>query len=150
MKKLLSIIGFAIATLSMQSCATQLRIGANIGVQPYWGPAGYDHVEYYYLPDIEAYYYVTTHQFVFREGGNWIFAASLPPRWANYDLVHGYKVVINEPKPYLHFDEHRVKYAQYKNWNQHQEIIEERHSEPKYQYHWHDDGQHRDDRRDHH
>src|ERR1700722_15363691 len=81
----------------------QVSLQVNIGLQPVWGPVGYDHVEYYYMPDIDAYYYVPGHQYIYFEGGRWVFAAALPPR-LNYDVYKGYKVVINDPKPYLHND----------------------------------------------
>jgi hypothetical protein len=45
--------------------SAQVRVNINIGSQPVWGPVGYDHVDYYYLPDIETYYYVPTRQFVY-------------------------------------------------------------------------------------
>ncbi len=34
----------------------QVSINVNIGSPPLWGPTGYTHVQYYYLPDVEAYY----------------------------------------------------------------------------------------------
>ena len=30
-----------------------------------WGPGGYDHVDYYYMPDIDAFYKVPTRQFYY-------------------------------------------------------------------------------------
>ena len=36
----------------------QIKVNLNIGSQPAWGPTGYDRVDYYYLPDIDAYYNV--------------------------------------------------------------------------------------------
>ncbi len=47
------------------------------------------------MPDIEAYYNVSQHQFVYLDDGRWIFAAALPERCRDYDLYRGYKVVIN-------------------------------------------------------
>lgn len=64
-------------------------------------------MDYYYLPDIQAYYYVPQRQFIYQEGGRWVFAASLPDRCRSYDLYRGYKVVVNEPRPYLRNDVYR-------------------------------------------
>jgi hypothetical protein len=100
----------------------QVSINVNIGSQPLWGPVGYDYVDYYYLPDIEAYYYVPTRQFVYLNSGRWIFAANLPYRYRNYDLYNGYKVVIYGRNPYHHFHNHRVKYKGYRN-NHSQHVI---------------------------
>jgi len=137
---MLSVVIFS--ALSFQSKA-QVKIGVNIniGSQPEWGPVGYDHVDYYYLPDIESYYYVPTHQYVYLSGGRWIFAASLPARYASFNVYNSYKVVVNEPKPYLHFSRDRVVYAKYKGGNNRQVIIRDS-REDKYREHWHDNGRH--------
>jgi hypothetical protein len=131
MKKIILISLVAAGCLLSKPSAAQVSVNINIGAQPVWGPVGYDYVEYYYLPDIEAYYYVPRHQFVYLSDGRWIFATSLPSRYRSYDLYSGYKVVINEPKPYLHFTTHRVTYAKYKGNNGRQVIIRNS-NEPKY------------------
>lgn len=125
-------IAISIITASSVSIAmAQVNVNVNIGAQPLWGPAGYDVVEYYYLPDLQMYYYVPSHQFVYLSGGNWLFASSLPARYRSYDLYSGYKVVINEPKPYLQFATHKVKYGNYKGAKGKQVIIRDS-KEPKY------------------
>lgn len=108
----------------------RFNLNVNIGSQPTWGPVGYDHVEYYYLPDIEAYYYVPRHQFVYMSGGRWIFSTSLPPRYRNYDLYNGYKVVVNEPNAYRNFNRDRSRYSNYRG--RHDQVIIRNSDEPKY------------------
>ncbi|MBN8836060.1 MAG: hypothetical protein J0I09_02275 [Sphingobacteriia bacterium] len=122
----------------------QVRVGinVNIGQQPCWGPVGYDHVDYYYLPDIECYYYVPRHQYVYFDDDRWMFATALPPRFRPFDIDRCYKVVMNEPQPYLHFNEHRVKYAEYRNWNQRQPILHGS-DDDRYRGHWEDRGYHK-------
>lgn len=105
------------------SAKAQINVNINIGSQPLWGPTGYDYAEYYYLPDIESYYYVPKRQFVYLDGGRWIFSTALPARYNNYDLYNGYKVVINRDRPYLNFNDDRVKYVKYKNWGGRQMVI---------------------------
>lgn len=108
----------------------KVNVNLNIGSQPVWGPTGYDHVDYYYLPDIETYYYVPRHQFVYLQGNNWVFASTLPSRYRGYNLYSGYKVVVNEPRPYLHHDIYRIRYAKFKGGKgPHQEIIRDSHDE---------------------
>ena len=125
-------IAISIITASSVSIAmAQVNVNVNIGAQPLWGPAGYDVVEYYYLPDLQMYYYVPSHQFVYLSGGNWLFASSLPARYRSYDLYSGYKVVINEPKPYLQFATHKVKYGNYKGAKGKQVVIRDS-KDPKY------------------
>jgi hypothetical protein len=114
MKKLilllvLSLLGF----IPLKSLA-QLNVNVNIGSQPLWGPVGYEHVDYYYLPDIDSYYYVPQRQFIYLNAGNWVFGTALPSRYSGYNLYNGYKVVINSPQPYLHYKEHKIKYAGFK------------------------------------
>src|SRR5262245_55606535 len=133
MKKILICGLLFIAAASFKNADAQVRVNlnVNIGSQPAWGPVGYDYVEYYYLPDIETYYYVPRHQFVYLSNGKWIFATSLPTRYRSYNLYSGYKVVINQPRPYLSFSTHRVTYAKYKGNNGRQVIIRNS-NDPKY------------------
>jgi len=108
----------------------QVRVSINIGSQPLWGPVGYQTADYYYLPDIETYYYVPQRQFIYLSNGRWVFATSLPERYRGYDLYNGYKVVINEPRPYLHFKEDKIKYVKYKNIHSQPVIV--RSEDPRY------------------
>jgi hypothetical protein len=124
---------FAIASLAfVNTSKAQVSVNINIGVQPEWGPVGYDYVEYYYLPDIEAYYYVPQRQFVYLSGNRWIFSASLPSRYAHYNLYSGYKVVLRTPHAYKHFKDHRTRYVRYKNYHGKQTIIKHRHDKGKH------------------
>ena len=111
MKKLLLIAAIGIASLAAMPAKAQVSLSINIGSQPQWGPRGYDHVDYYYLPDVDSYYYVPTRQFVYLSGGNWIHARSLPSRYRNYDLYGGRKVVINSPNPWLRHNTYRTQYV---------------------------------------
>jgi hypothetical protein len=132
MKRLLCVLVLSgVLLLSQSSAKAQVHVNVNIGAQPLWGPVGYDVAEYYYLPDLQMYYYVPRHQFIYLNNGNWVFANGLPARYHSYDLYSGYKVVINEPKPYLHFNNHRAEYAKYKGWKGKQVVIRDS-REPKY------------------
>lgn len=95
-----------------QGTSAQVRVGVNINIgdQPPWRAPGYDYVEYYYLPDIECYYDVPHRQFIYMDGGNWIFSSSLPYRCHDYDLYNGYKVVVNRPYAYRYHNDYRVRY----------------------------------------
>lgn len=151
MKKSLLITSLLIASvITTKNIQAQISVGVNIniGSQPVWGPVGYDYVEYYYLPDIDAYYYVPRHQFIYLSGNRWIFSAYLPSRYRAYDLYSGYKVIVNEPRPYLHADIYRSRYAPYRGRRNEQVIIRNS-NEPKYyiikghpKYNGHDNGNH--------
>lgn len=130
MKKILVSMMFSFAAIAFVNISkAQVNVGVhiNIGDQPEWGPTGYDYAEYYYLPDIEAYYYVPRHQFVYLSGNRWIFSSSLPHRHAHYDLYSGYKVVLRTPHAYHHFRDHRVRYARYKHHQHKQVTIKHKH-----------------------
>jgi len=115
MKKILLLSTILAGSLFIVKPAkAQFSASINIGVQPEWGPSGYDYAENYYLPDVEAYYSVPRHQFVYFDRGNWVFSSSLPGRCANYDLYSGYKVVLNGRDPWSHFNDHRAQYAPYR------------------------------------
>ena len=133
MKKLI-FIGVILFTsvIVSQKAQSQVSVGVNIniGSQPVWGPVGYDYVDYYYMPDIDVYYYVPRHQFIYLSGGRWIFSAYLPVRYRGYDLYSGYKVVVNEPRPYLHANVYRARYAPYRG--RHDQVIIRNSNEPKY------------------
>jgi hypothetical protein len=92
----------------------QVSVNVNIGAPPMWGPSGYSDVRYYYLPDVEAYYDIPSSMFIYFNGVTWIHRTSLPSRYRNYDLYHGYKVVMTDyhgSEPYSHFRDHKTKYA---------------------------------------
>lgn len=114
MKKIIVLAMIIMALSSWQRTEAQVSVQINIGSQPDWGPVGYDYVDYYYMPDIDAYYYVPERRYIYFEANRWVFAPVLPARLRWYDPYHGYKVVINEPRPYLHHDVYRAKYAKFK------------------------------------
>lgn len=109
-------IKIAIAGLFLLVASTtqaQVSVNVNIGTPPVWGPVGYTNMEYYYLPDIEAYYDVRARQFIYLGGGTWIRSSRLPRQYRNYDLYSGYKVVLNDyhgRTPYVYYNKHRTKY----------------------------------------
>ncbi len=113
-----------------QNVDAQVGVSVNIGVQPVWGPVGYDHADYYYLPDVDAYYDVPAHMFVYLDGGVWVHRAALPARYANFDLYHGYKVVINDRDPWLRHNVYHDKYVSYRG--RHDQVVIRDSREPKY------------------
>jgi hypothetical protein len=111
MKKLILVVLVASAAAIYQPAKAQVSLQINIGSQPNWGPRGYDHVDYYYLPEVESYYYVPTQQFVYLESNHWVHRKSLPARYHNYNLYQGRKVVINRPQPYLQHHVYQSNYS---------------------------------------
>jgi len=112
--KTLKLLTVGLMLIFAGSAQSQLSVNVHIGSPPAWGPSGYNDVRYYYLPDVEAYYDVQSSMFIYLSGNHWIRRSYLPNRYRNYDLYHGYKVVMNDyhgNSPYSNFREHRMKYA---------------------------------------
>jgi hypothetical protein len=84
---------------------------------PEWAPTYHPGVRYYYLPDIETYYDLSSGNFIYFDRGQWLYSSELPPRYRFYDLYTGYGVALNT----------RV----YEPWRYHQQYIT---SYPRYYY----------------
>ena len=147
MKKLLTTLTVLGMLVVVSPSMAQVRVGVNvnIGAQPMWGPAGYDYAEFYYMPDIDVYYNIPRQQFVYFDRGRWCFAGSLPRRYKHYNLYSGYKVVINEPNPYLRGSYYRDYYSRYRGWSDRQVVIRDA---PRYDNRYDRRYDRRDDRRD--
>lgn len=114
MKKILVATAILMGVMFFGKSQAQVNISINIGSQPAWGPTGYNHVDYYYLPDINAYYNVGTAQFIYLRGNKWRFAKKLPNRYRNYNVYNAYKVVVNRPNPYQNNQLDVANYSRYK------------------------------------
>jgi hypothetical protein len=127
MKTIKSII-IGLLFFAASSAQAQVSVNVNIGTPqpvvvasprvvvvspPEWGPAGYDNMEYYYLPDIQVYYDIRLAQYIYFGGGKWIRSSRLPSYCRDYNLYNGYKVVLTDyhgNAPYTHFNAHKAKY----------------------------------------
>jgi len=110
MKKLILLLALITSGWLSQTTFAQITFKVNISSQPIWGPTGYDYVEYYYLPDIEVYYNVSSHRYVYFANNRWISSSYLPVRYKNYDVYNSRKIVINEYKPYMRHKNNKYKY----------------------------------------
>jgi hypothetical protein len=111
--KTLKLIALGLFLFVSSLTQAQVSVRVTFGTPPAWGPAGYSNVQYYYLPDIEAYYDIRASQFIYISNGRWIRSRYLPRQYRNYDLYGGYKVVLNDyrgARPYTYFRNHRTKY----------------------------------------
>lgn len=115
MKKLkLLILGIILFLLGSTSVKAQIGVSINLNVQPQWGPIEYDYVDYYYMPEYDLYYNAPQRQFVYLKGNRWITVSNLPYQYRHVDLYNTYKVVINEPRPYLRNEYYAAHYKQFK------------------------------------
>lgn len=142
MKKLILIAAIIFGCLSIKKADAQVSVslGLNIGSQPDWGPVGYDRADYYYMPDIDTYYDVPSHRYVYLENNVWVHRTYLPVRYRSYDRYHGYKVVVNERNPWERHDVYRTRYATYRG--RRDQVIIRDSRDARYRNHWHDNGNH--------
>ena len=133
------------ATISQKANA-QISVSINIGSQPAWGPTGYDHADFYYLPEANSYYDIGRRQFVYQSGNNWIYGAALPGRYSNLNLFNTYKVVVNRPTPYRNNAADMRSYGRYKSMHN-QAIIRDSHDSKYYASYQHP--QHQQWQKDH-
>jgi hypothetical protein len=136
MKKIALISAIALSGLLYNSANAQLRvhIGLNFGVRPvyvpaqvvqqpadYCEPTNYNGDEdYYYLPEVDAYYSVPEGCYYYSDGDRWVSAAYLPGVYRDYDWRTVRRYEVRAPRPYMHHDYYRSRYngvAFNGNWN---------------------------------
>ena len=128
MKKLIFVFAVCAMGLFCQTASAQVRVNFNIASQPIWGPTGYDYVNYYYLPDIDAYYNVPQRRYYYMENNRWRSGANLPTRYRGTDLYNTRKVVVNESSPWTKNNVNKTKYAKSNDPNNGQSIRDSRDS----------------------
>ena len=97
---------------SATTAQAQLQVSVNIGVQPAWGPVGYDYARFYYFPDHDFYYDVVQARYVVWQRGRWVYLSAVPV--VGFSPYRSYKVVLTQPQAYLYHDNHIRSYASYK------------------------------------
>ncbi|MVN90420.1 hypothetical protein [Mucilaginibacter aquatilis] len=135
MKKMILAVAILVSGIAINNKAeAQISVNLNIGSQPDWGPVGYDYVDYYYMPDIDAYYSVPTHEYIYYSNNRWARSRSLPSRFSNFNPYNSYKVVINEPNPWERAGVYRSRYAGYRG--RHDQVIIRNSKDVKYKNHY--------------
>jgi hypothetical protein len=108
------ILGLLAGIMVLAVTTTKAQVSVNLNVGTWSPPAEYADANYYYLPDVNSYYYVPTHQYIYLDGGNWVWRNTLPVRYRDYSINDGYKVAVYRPRPYRYYDYDRVHYAHYR------------------------------------
>ncbi|RKR83142.1 hypothetical protein BDD43_3344 [Mucilaginibacter gracilis] len=122
MKKLTLVSAAIIMSgLVYQTANAQIGVHFNIhlGSRPVVIAPAYDS-DFYYLPEVEAYYSVGQQCYFYQDGGSWVSAAYLPGRYHDYDWQHARRFAVNEPRPYMHNDVYRARYGGFdgrRDWN---------------------------------
>lgn len=82
---------------------------------PQWAPPYYNGARYYYLPDIESYYDLSSREFIFLNNGQWVYSYNLPSIYPDFDLNDCYTVVlsVNVYQPWMHHQYYVSHYPRY-------------------------------------
>ncbi len=82
---------------------------------PQWAPPYYSGARYYYLPDLELYYDLSSREYIFLMDGRWNFSPYVPAMYRNYDLNNCFSIVMNVDvyKPWLHHQYYVSHYPRY-------------------------------------
>jgi hypothetical protein len=125
MKKFVLSIIIAAGGLVAQSA--QAQVGVSVGMRigplvinlhkPIAPAVVYD--DFYYLPDVEAYYSVPEQCYYYMDGNRWVNAAYLPGRYRNYDWRNSRRYEVRTQRPYANHDYYRNKFGGNRggNWN---------------------------------
>ncbi|MDB5029681.1 hypothetical protein [Mucilaginibacter sp.] len=117
MKKLALISAIALSGLFYSTANAQIRIGLHINTPavrvvaeaPVY--ANYNNIDdYYYLPDVDAYYSVAEECYYYNDGARWISAAYLPGAYRNYDWRSARRYEVRANRPYFNADMYRARY----------------------------------------
>jgi hypothetical protein len=111
MKKLILCAVVMTAAAMFTTASAQSNEESNVESQQKNAVDVSENVQYYYLPEIDAYYYVPRKQFIYQSAGHWTFSASLPSAHKDYDLQSGNKIVINQAGAYRFNDQHKQQYG---------------------------------------
>jgi len=108
--------------MMVQTANAQIHLGLHVNLGgPVYVPAApvYADDDYYYLPDVQAYYSVNSHLYFYNDGYNWVSAAYLPGAYRDYDWAHARRFEVRGDRPYLHDDVYRARYgaAGHFDWN---------------------------------
>ncbi|WP_366182606.1 hypothetical protein [Flavobacterium ovatum] len=107
--KLLAIGILFAATSSIQA---QVSVSLNIGTRPVWAPSqGYAAVDFYYVPEVHAYYDTRASVYVYQNGNNWVRSRNVPYQYRNVNMNNCHTVALNGyrgNRPYEHYSNHRT------------------------------------------
>ncbi len=128
MKKIKLLIS-ALLLFAAGAMHSQVVVTATLGNPPPWGPAEGVGVRYYYIPDIQAYYDVSSSMYIYNSNGRWIHSANLPRAHRDYDLYGGHKVLLKDyhgERPYDNYKDHQRDYPKGYNHGQEQKTFGQR------------------------
>ena len=140
MKKLAILSAIALSGLIYNTASAQIRINFGLHIRPVYAryhapvvveqPVYQEPVQvyddsndddYYYLPDVDAYYNVSAGCYYYNNGDNWVSAAYLPGAYRNYDWRSVRRYQVREHRPFARADFYRSRFngrqvAEFRNY----------------------------------
>lgn len=132
MKKIYLLSAMVLAGLFANKAQAQIsvHIGFNVPVRHVYVPAPQPEViynddfdnsdDYYYLPDVEAYYSIPLQCYFYNDGNRWIRSQYLPGAYRNYDWRSARRFEVRGRRPYMNHDVYRGRWGGNANrgdWN---------------------------------
>jgi hypothetical protein len=123
MKKLTILSAIALSGLIYNTADAQIRVSLGLHFatrpvvvqqQPVYeeSPVNYDAADnYYYLPDVDAYYNVNEEAYYYNDGDRCVSAAYLPGSYRNYDWRSARRYEVHASRPYMHNEVYRSRYS---------------------------------------
>ncbi|MGC4057986.1 MAG: hypothetical protein QM743_07670 [Chitinophagaceae bacterium] len=123
MKKIWLIAALSVtAIMTAPGVKAQVQVQINIGQQPGWGTVGYDYAPFYYFPDFNFYFDVSSGRYVMFNNGRWDYVNSVPASY-HFDPYNAYKVVLKDAHPWTNNNVHQRDYVRYKGMGAKQPVI---------------------------
>jgi hypothetical protein len=155
MKKITLISAIALSGLFYSTANAQiLQIGLHLGggrpvvqtsvISPNVAVSYTNADNYYYLPDVDAYYNTYEQAYYYNDGERWVSAAYLPGEYRNYDWRNARHYELRARRPYLNDDVYRERYRGNADWNRNNDRVdnrsyanrdERRNEEPRFERH---------------
>lgn len=138
MKKIALISAIALSGLFYSNANAQLlQIGLHLGggrpviqaalVTPSVAVSYSNADQYYYMPEVDAYYSPYERVYYYNDGGRWVSNAYLPGEYRNYDWRTARRYEVRAHRPYLNADIYREKYrGNTRDWNRRDDRFDNR------------------------
>jgi len=117
MKKVFIISAIAFGSLIYKAADAQIGVSVGVGFAPRGVEVtdqqlqyGEQDDDYYYLPDVDAYYNVFEQCYYYFDGENWVSAAYLPGGYRDYDWQNAPHYEVRAVRPYLRDDFYRDRF----------------------------------------
>ena len=120
---LAALIGLLVLS-NAPAARAQVRVGVQLGA-PGWGPQVGPNMQYYYLPELNAYYDLYNRAYLFFDGYNWVSSYALPPAYAGLDPYQFHPVPLPYvgPQPWLYVQQYPQYVAPYRRYYRQPRVV---------------------------